>query len=793
MFKNYLAITLRNIRKNKSYIFINTFGLGIALACCITSYILLAFNLEFDNYYEKEDVKNLYRVHTQFKQGEFGDGEHLVTPFAMGPAMQSSIAGVESFTRFFNDGGFVRYGEKSFSEGVAFADSAFTSLVPMKILKGNIETFGELNTIFLSEESANKIFPDENPIGKVLTWYFPNQTKIPLVVGAVYEDVPLNTTLTFNFLARIEHIQTIYKIGPNEWGDWRDPSLLGSIPNRSLVVNAEKQLQSYVALRNEHKDDAKATAFTLESFLDPANQDDINWSHFNLEISDIPIIIFISMAGIILLIACFNLTNTSVALTAKRFKEVGVRKVAGATKGQIIVQFLFEMALIVLMALLFGLVMSRFIVQEFTDMWGLPYGLENLSGVNLFITLIVLVFIASLIAGIYPALMSTKFQPVLLIKNQAKVRGNNWFTKSLVTAQFTLSIIVLINGIVFTQNTRFQEKLEYGFNYRDILAIFIQSEVEYDLLKGRAAANPKVQATSITHHQLGMSSYPFPIKIDTTEYQVQHIEIGENFMEIMGLDLSEGRFPNINNKTDELETIVVNRTFLDKTGIKDPLNEIVIVREQRRRIIGVVEDHVDNLFRSKEPEPFVYYASKRDEYQVMLVQANADDLPTVKDDMEKIWDEAYPERPFQGQFQEEILMGNLRGINSNMKKIFIFLTILGGLLSVSGIFALASLNVERRTKEIGIRKALGGSIQNIVKLLSKEFIFIMLAASLLGGVGGYFITDLLLDQIYAYHIDVKVLAVLFGVLIISVAGLATTSTTIFKAAQADPVKTLRDE
>jgi len=793
MLRNYLLIALRQIKKNKSYIIINTFGLGVALACCVTSYILLAFNLEFDNHFDDELTKNLYRVHTEYRKGNIDISEHVVTPIAMGPAIFNDISGVSSYTRFFNDGGFVRYGEKSFSEGISFADTSFVDLIPLKVVKGSLSAFNSINSIIITSEMAQKIFVDENPIGKVLIINFTNQTELQFVVGAVVKKFPMNSTISMDFLARIEHVLDIYNLPSNEWGDWHDPSLLLSIPNKANVETIEEQLGGYVALRNEKKEDAKVTRFKVESFNNPANQDDVDWSHFNLKISNIPIITFISMAGIILLIACFNLTNTSVALTVKRFKEVGIRKVVGATKWQIILQFLFEMVIIVILALLFGLIISKFIVGEFTDMWDLSYGLSDLSGVNLFITLIILVFIASILSGIYPAFLSTQFQPILLIKNQAKIKGSNWFTKSLVTVQFTLSIIVLINGIVFTQNTKFQEKLEYGFNYKDVLSVFIQSESEYKLLKGRAASNPKVKEVAVTHHQLGMSSYPFPIKIDTTEYQVQHIEVGENFLEVMGLRLSEGRFPNINNVTDEHETIVVNKTFLAKTGITDPLNTLVSVRGEKRRIIGVVEDHIDNLFRSKESEPFVYYGSKRNEYQVMLVKSDPSDLPSVKEGMEKLWDEAYPDKPFQSQFQEEILLGNLRGINANMKKIFIFLTILGALLSVSGIYALASINVERRTKEIGIRKTLGGSIPSIITLLSKPFMIILTIAAVIGGVFGFFQTDFLLGQIYAYHTEIKIWAVVIGILVVTLAGWLTTATTIFRAAQADPVKSLRDE
>lgn len=793
MLRNYLAIALRQIRKNKSYILINTFGLGIALACCVTSYILLAFNIEFDDYFEGRVADNLYRVHTEFRQGDTEQAEHLTVPVAMGPAMQEDIPGVEGFTRFFNEYSFLRYEEKGFSEGIAMADSNFFDLVQLKTIKGDLNGFGKRNAMVLTENVANKFFIDDNPIGKILTVNFPNLIEKQFVVIAVVEKPPLNSTLSFDVMVRIEHMLDIYNQQPNEWGDWHDPGLLVKLKEKQNESAVEQQMMNYVALRNEKKEDAKVIKFKLEPFEEAANQDDVNWSQFNLKISNMPIVVFITMAFIILLIASFNLTNTSVAMASNRFKEIGIRKVAGATKSQIIWQFLFEMLIIVLLSLMLGLVISKFLSDEFVDMWGLPYSLKDINGMNLVVTLIMLVFLTAILAGLYPAMVSTRFRPVTLMKSKVKIKGSSAFTKSLVTLQFALSIIVLICGVAFTQNSKFQEQLDYGFSYRDVLSIFIQDESQYKVMKSRALMNPKVKETAVTHHQLGMSSYPFPVKLDTTEYQVQHIEVGENFFEVMGLELTEGRFLNLNNTTDEMEAIVVNRAFVMLTGLKDPLNQVIKIRDQRRKIVGVVEDHIDNLFRSQELEPFVYYASRRDEYGIMLIKSAPSDLPDIMKDMEQVWKKEFPTSPYQAEFQEEILLGNLRGINTNMKKIFVFLTILGGLLSIAGIYSLSTLNVEKRTKEIGIRKALGGSIQGIIQLLSREFVIILAVAAVVGGIGGYFLAGMLMDQIYAYHIEVKILAILIGVSTVCFAGMATTGATIFKAAHINPVDSLRDE
>ena len=792
MLRNYLRTTFRNFAKNKSYIIINAFGLGIALACCITAYILLAFNIEFDNAFAEDKMKNVYRVHTNLTDPDGRPAQHLMAPVNLAPAMAQDIAAVKRYTRYNNAGGYARYGEKSFNEGVFFADSAFFDIMPFQVVKGDLASFRKLNTIVMSEETAKKYFVDENPIGQVVEFHFPNQKTIHATVGATYVKPPANSSIQFDILMRNEHFMNIFNLSSSEWGDWRDPATLVELYPGQKAADLTALMQPYVTLRNEMRPDMKITAFTLEPFLKPINQDDVQWSVLFLRISVVPLIIFSMMALMILLIACFNLTNTSFALTARRLKEVGVRKVIGASRGQIVFQFLTEMVVTIILSLGVGLIMAKIIAGEFTDMWNLPYGLNQMSGLNLFIMLVILVFVAALMAGLYPALSNSKFQPVDLLKSKVKLKGANWFTKTLVTIQFAISVFVLVNGIVFIQNTKFQDSIDFGYPMKNVLVINIQSESDYNVIKNRIITNPKVNETAISHHPLGWS-YPFPVNIDTVEYQVQHIEVGENFFETMGLRLIEGRFLDMDKATDRTHAIVVNKVFVEKTKLEDPLNQFVIVRGEKLRIVGILENHVDNLFRSKDPEPFVFYGSKPNEYEFMLVNTNPVNMKETREYVEGVWKEEFPDRPFEANLQEDNVLQGTRQVNGNLKKIFLFLTVLGGLLSISGIYALASLNVEKRTKEIGIRKVLGGSVAYIVKLLSREFAILLGIAALIGSVGGYFISGILLDEIYAFHISVGAFPLVFSSLVIFVIGILTTGWIITKAALANPVSSLRSE
>lgn len=793
MLKNYFMVGLRNLRKNKSYVIINTFGLGIALACCITAYLLLAYNIEFDDFHEDQKVANVFKVHAHFVNTDGDPYQSISAPINLGPNAQMDIAGIQRFTRYNGEGGYVRSGDDSFRENVSFADSTFFEMFDFPLLHGSYQSFQELHTVFLSEETAHKYFRDENPIGKVLILNFVNQTEIKVIVGGVIKKVPVNSSLVFDLLIRMEHFYDIHNLSTDNWKDWRDPTTFFQVASKEQAPTISDQLAKYIDRRNKEKTDRTVSSYKLEHFKSAFDQDDIRWSQVNLRISPAPLVVFLSMAMMILLIACFNMTNTSIAMTAKRMKEVGIRKVVGAGKRQIVGQFLFETVIVILLSLLTGLAMSKIIVPAFVNMWELDYGMEDLNGLNLLITLLALVFFTSLLAGIYPALFNSKFKPVVLLKGHARIRGTNVLTRGLISVQFALSVIVLIGGVIFIQNTKYQEKIKFGYDKDMVLLVNIQSEKEMEVMENEIRRNPHVLQVGATSHSLGWSSYSVPVGIDTAEYEIRHYAVGKNYFEIMGLPLLEGRGLNLENTTDREGAVVVNKAFLDKTNMQDPIRKVIKVHGVKRHIVGVVDNHVDNLFRSREPEPALFYPGIPGEYQYMLVRSHPENLASVKSNIEDLWKKQFPDKPFQCRFQEDLLLGETRKTNANLEKIFLFLTILGGLLSGSGIFSLASLNIEKRGKEIGIRKALGASVENIVHLMNMEFMIILLISGLLGSLGGYVLTGALLDVIYAYHISVGLIPVFVCALVIFAIGISTTTFTILKGARANPVDTLRDE
>lgn len=793
MLKNYLVIALRNLKKNITYVLINTFGLGIALACCITAYVLLAYNIEFDHFHDDEKVANVFAIHSHF-MGK--DGKPYVThstPLMLAPTMADEVAGVESYTRYINDGGFVSYGENAFRESIVFADSNFFRIFDFPLQKGSTESFRDKKTAIISHRLAEKYFAKEDPIGKLLVINFQNDKQVEVMVGAVIDKVPLNTTFYFDAMLRFENYTDIHELGVDLWSDWRDPSAFVKLASVDNAATINSRLGKYVAKRNNVKKDQVTTKFQLDPFKANLTQDDIGRSEVNQRMSAVPLIVFTAMAGLILLIACFNLTNTSIAMTSKRLKEVGVRKTIGAARYQIVIQFIMETILSICLALVVGYGLAQLIVPAFTEMWNIPYGMAELSGLNLFVALIGMVFLVAILAGIYPALANSKFNPVALLRGRAQVKGATMLSRSLVSMQFAISVIVLIAGVVFIQNTHFQEQIKFGYDKEKVINVNIQSQKEFDAMENRIRSNPKIVNVAVTDHQVGYNTYQSPVVVDTSEYDVQHMGVGKNYFESMGFTLIEGKYFDHEKASDVNETAIVNRAFLAKTGITKPLEGVVAIHGTKRHIIGVIEDHIDNLYRSKDPEPFVFYPTQPQYVKLMIVRTEPGDIGKVQKYLESTWKELFPTKPFQSQLQEDIVLKNTKDTNGNLRTIFLFLTVLGGILSSAGIFSLASLNIAKRTKEIGVRKTLGASVSQVLTLLNKEFVIILTCAAIIGSVLGFYLTKLLLDEIYAYHITIGIIPVLLCALGIFMLGLFTTSATIFKAARCNPVKTLRSE
>ena len=523
------------------------------------------------------------------------------------------------------------------------------------LLRGSYENFRNQKSIFLSDKLAKKLFADDDPIDKTLILNIRNK-EFEMFVGGVFERPPLNSSFFMEAVIRMENYINIYDVGPNEWEEWREATMLFELTDIDQKESVEEQLNKFVSIRNEAKQDTKTTSYELIPFNEKLYQDETNWSFINNKISIFPLMIFMTLGLIILLIACFNLTNTTIALTLKRLKEIGVRKVVGARRGQIVMQFLFEMTLTILLSIIVGLAMSTILVPEFAAMWGLEYGLEDLNGINLIFALLVLLFISALIAGAYPALNNSKFKPVALLKGSTRIKGTNPLTRILLVVQFSLSVVVLVGGVIFTMNANFQKKVSFGYDLKKILTVSVQSESQYNKLKSAIQQNSQIEEISVTDHHIGWGSYENPIKIDTAEFRTHVYEVGSNYFNAMGLKVVEGRGFIEDSQSDAEESALVDESFVAFHNLENPIDTRVIFQQQNYRIIGVVQDHISNLFMDNDLEEGHFYRiAKPEQYHLLIARIDERDLELTKDYIETKWKELFPNKPFESRSQEEIV------------------------------------------------------------------------------------------------------------------------------------------
>jgi len=793
MLKNYFKVAIRHLWKNKIYVLINTTGLGIAMACCMTAYLLIAYNIEFDDYFKREQIQHVVKVLHHFETSTGEKDQELVCPIVMAPLAAQEISGIEDFTRFLNDDAILSYGENAFHENIRFADPSFFKMFTLDLVSGTPKNFEDRQSIFLSKQLATKYFDDKDPVGETITVEL-NGKKYEAVIGGVFGRLPLNISFNIYALMRTEAYLDAYSIEQDRWdAGQHSASTLFKLSDLDQRGRIGEQMAKYVNLSNIQKKDSRTVSFELVPFTTPVINGEVSRSNLRLPIPPVALIIFSTLGFIILLIACFNLTNTTMALTGKRLKEIGVRKVVGSGRSQIATQFLLEMIITISMAIVAGVLMAQIIVPKFAEMWQLQYGLGDLDGLNLIIALVILLFCAALLAGLYPALFNSKLSPIALFKGGQYANGTTPLTRAMLVVQFSLSVIVFIAGVVFTQNASYQKNISLGYDKENIVTVSVKGEQEYDRLKNHIERNPKIERITGARNHIGpFSAYHKTVKIYTAIFKTNVYEVGANYFKTVGLAIKSGRDFTEGSQMDYEFAAIIDENFAANHDLRNPTDAEIWYEDRRYRVIGVVTNHLSGLKQHDDSEHF-YTLSPPSKYNVMVLRTNPGDRNNVLNSIEKEWKKTFPGRPFQSSIQEDLVYEEAGSYNDNLTQILLFLTVLGCVLSVSGIFALASLNIQRRTKEIGVRKVLGASVTSIIKLLNKEFAFVLGLAALLGGIGGYFLTIALMNSLYAQHIDVAFFTVSVCGLTIFVIGLSTTSGTIFKTAVTNPTETLRSE
>lgn len=789
MLFNFLKIALRHLAKNKSYVLISTGGMGIAIACCLTAYLLIAYNVEFDDFYKDRAAANVVKVVRTYENSEGERDDELESPMAIAPRILDDIAGIQDYTRFCNDNGIISHGPDAFYENIRFADASFFNMFNPPLKEGSATSFEEINTIILSQDLARKYFADKPATGNVLTVEI-NSKKYDVVVGGVLERIPLNTSFHIHALMRIERLLDAHNVQPNDWTSKLTATLLLKLSGMEELTAISRQMDQYVRLENDANAGLRSVSYRVVPFHEHIAKESVTETELRMPVPAVALITFCSLGGIILLIACFNLTNTTLAMTSSRLKEIAIRKVVGSARRHIATQLLLEIMIMISIAIVAAALMALVIVPRFTEMWELQYGLGDLNGINVLLALLALLFLVSVIAGIYPALYNSRLNAVTLFRGM-KVRGTTIISRILLTGQFALSVIVLVGGITFMQNAQYQEQMDFGYDHANLLQLSTPEGSDFERMQIAALAQSSVISAAGAKNGVGPYSATYSaFRIDTTSFKCDMHRIAPGYIATVGFRIVEGRefLPG----QGDLQSAIVDQNFARNHNLSNPLGKEIRYNDQPYRIVGVVSNHISG-FKQRDNNEYVYLPVDPAGCSTLLIRTQPGQADDVRKSIERSWKKLFPGSPFQCRTQDEILYQDANVYNKNLGDIFFFLTVLGTMLAASGIYALASLNAVKRKKEVGIRKVLGASVSSIVRLMNREFAVILIIAVFSGGLLGYLLTNALLSSLYRQFSGVGTVSLILSAAIILILGLFTTSSTIVKAAVGNPTESLRSE
>lgn len=790
MFKNYFKIAYRNLLKNKLYSFINIFGLSVAVAFCIVAYLNHDYNVSFDMFHQ--NAPEIYRLKTVRMQ----NGRERVWGYAprpLGPALTQDFPFIKKAVRLTIATVVFKSGDKIFNEGVLHVDPEFFEMFSFPLKYGDQNVLRDKNKIVLSAALALKYFGAENPIGKQVTMRYRDGQPREFFVGAVAQKVPDNSSIQADVLASLELLLDAGIDKANDWTDWAHITFVQTADPNPMAGLAQK-MDKYLAVHNaEIAPDMQIKRFAIEPLQGMAMRArDVRFDILKEAMHPAGIMAPSVIAVLLLLMACFNYINTAIAYSSQRLKEIGIRKVIGGFRRQLIWQFLGENLLLCAIALALGIALAEIFVPAYDALWTyFELTLDYAQNRGLLLFLAGLLLFLGLVAGTYPAFYVSAFHPVAILRGKQKFGGTSWLSRALLTFQFTISILTVIAGIVFVQNAGFLRDFDLGYGKDLVVVVPLREAKYYEPYKNAIAQNPELVSIGAAMNHVGYNWGGATVAHASQKIDASMLSVGYNYLETMQVRLAQGRMFDENLPTDLQEAVIVNQKLAAEFGWDSPIGQTVSLDTLRYTVIGVVEDfYNDGVWRPITP--CLFRMAPPANLRHIAVRVPVENLTATNEFLRATWTRVVPDLPYEGFYQNEVMAEAIE-VSDNIKTMFIYISVLAMVIAAMGLFALVALNLARRTKEIGIRKVLGATMANIMNLVNKEFVRLLLAATILASGAGYFAMQALLQSIYAYHVGFSALPFLLGGAIVFALAALTVGSQVFKVATANPVEALRYE
>ncbi len=790
MLKNYLKIALRNLLRRKGFSFINLSGLALGMACALLISFWAQDELSYDRFHHNAD--DLYRVVVEWKENS---ALWAKTPGLLATAMKAEIPEVVNATRLHKRPKLVmRYGEKAFYEEAKLrVDPELFEMFSFPFVKGSRENWTE--GLVLTESMARKYFGAEEPLGKVLN--INNWFDAP--VTGVIRDLPRNSYIQFDCALRLEPLKRFWP-GGFTWGNFSHETFA------QLREDADPQAVSVKITNLLRKNSPQLAPYLNKLYLQPLTEVYLTANIGGGQFANGDrkyVYIFSAVAFFVLLIACINFMNLSTARALTRAKEIGVRKVAGSSRAQLLKQFLGESILLTALAALLALLLVEIFLPAFNQLAGKQLALAY-SDPRLLLGIALITLATGVIAGSYPAMYLSSFKPIAVLKGGSfeKGGGRTGLRSALVVLQFALSILLLVGTLVIHRQLRFMTRAKLGFDKDNVVYVPAKENfgAQYVAVRQELLQHPEILGvaanSSVPTNTINTSLLLWEGKPPERDYPVETNAVDYDYFDLLNVEFVAGRNFSRQHGTDATSAFILNEEAAQMLGVDSPVGKKIRVGQKAGMIIGVARNaHFKSMRQKIAPQVFHVLTDYDSElvnlFGIVMVKVRGNNIPQALARVASVWKKVNPNFPFEYHFLDETY-GRLYNQEQRTCTLFNYFTVLALVVSCLGLFGLAAFVAENRTKEIGIRKALGASVAGLVGLLSRDFVKLVLLANLLAWPVAYFAAHNWLAD-FAYRIDLGwwMFALAGGIALLI--ALLTVSTQALKAALANPVEALRYE
>jgi len=800
MFKNYFKTAWRNLWRNKIFSVIKILGLSIGLTVCMLIFLYTKDEISYDQF--QENKAQLYRIVQTWAMGNQPVQTIGITNGILGESYAKEIPEIQQYVRINGVAVTVKKNNEVFTENPLFVDDNFLSVFTFPLLRGNTRTaLKDPHSVVLTKDVAKKYFGTTDVIGETM------QIKIDtafenFTITAVAENSPQNSTLRTGMLMPYKFYEKY-----NSNTDW-----IGGSLNTFLLLSPQANIQTVEtkmqALFDKHTKDKireaekeERMSIKITQHLQPLTEIHLSTKtgpDNGMSDGSNPVYSYIltCIAIFILIIACINFINLAVAQSLKRSKEIGIRKVIGGTRKQLIKQFLAESFLVSLLAFVIAIALTAIILPFFNELANKKLSLSYLSDGYLYAGYFLLLLVTSFIAGFYPSLVLSAFQPVKVLYSKQKLLGRNYLTRGLIVLQFALAIFLIIGTIAINSQLNYLFHADLGYDTKNLVRMDIPVNNSSDklpaLFKNELMGKPGIVSVAARNGGRSISG----AKVDAKQIVIEYNKIDDRFLPTFKIPIIAGRNFSPDFPSDSLKSVIVNEAFLKEAGWKlnNAIGKTIQFGESRDNrtvtVIGVTKDY-HFLSLKEKITPDVFSMEPAFNFGQIWVKISPDNVPQTLNMLQSSFKKILPYYPYTYQFMDDINAKNYE-TETKWKQIISIASALFIFVSCIGLLGLIMLSIEQRTKEIGVRKVLGAAVSRIVILISKEFIMLIAIAFLVAVPVGYYFVNRWLQN-FAYRIDIEWwMFALAGILVVAIA-LITMSFQAIKAAVANPAKSLRTE